>query len=376
MTEKLALKDHLLNRPNMTRLAGDIHRSWSGFKRNTFIDDVMSRFPELELKARIFWITECLRKHLPADYREAVQGLLGALPRPNDPSLSDDDFGDFNYTPFADFIATYGCRAVDFDFSLDALYEITQRYTAEDSIRAFLNGFPTETLARLQQWSHDSHYHVRRLVSEGTRPKLPWSKKINLAITDPIPLLDVLFSDRTRFVTRSVANHMNDISKIDPDLAIHTLTRWRDTQKQSLNEMNFIIRHALRSLIKQGHPGALRLIGIQPNVAVKMVNFQVPESVRLDESLAFSMELECTETATLLVDYIVHFQNKARKLASKKIFKLSVVQVAAGERCVITKGHLFRSQMSTRILYPGEHAIEVQANGKILGRKSFWLLDF
>ena len=157
---------------------------------------------------------ECLKKYLPADYAEAVNILLKALPEPLNENRTDDDFGDFIYAPYSDFVAHYGCIEANLAFSLAALKEMTKRFSAEDAIRYFINAFPKETLKTLYAWTSDSNYHVRRLCSEGTRPKLPWSQKINIPPEDALPILHALFADKTRYVTRSVANHLNDIAKI------------------------------------------------------------------------------------------------------------------------------------------------------------------
>src|SRR5215208_1703768 len=146
--------------------------------QSDFTKSIVQKFPQLELKERIAWISENLKACLPADYQEATSILLASLPPPNDNSKTDNDFGDFIYAPYADFVAKNGVSKKDLYFSLAALKEITMRFSAEDAIRYFINAFPTETMQELQKWSKDAHYHVRRLTSEGTRPKLPWSQKI------------------------------------------------------------------------------------------------------------------------------------------------------------------------------------------------------
>src|SRR5829696_7782111 len=126
-------------------------------------------------------------------------------------------------------------------------------------IRPFLDLFPGQVLATLQVWTEDAHYHVRRLCSEGTRPRLPWALSLTLPHDVGIPLLDRLFADPTRYVTRSVANHVNDISKKDPELALDTLERWRSSGLQHQREMGYVIRHAARTLVRAGHPRAVDL---------------------------------------------------------------------------------------------------------------------
>lgn len=210
----------------------------------------------------------------------AVNILVKALPASNNPELSDNDFGDFIYAPYAEYVAKNGCTEEYLHLLLHVLYEMTQRFSAEDAIRSFLNAFPGETLKEFLKWSKDEHYHVQRLCSEGTHPKLPWSQKINIHAAASLPILDNLFSDKTRFVTRSGANHINDISKIDPRLAIDTLVEWRKSEKQESKEMKYIIGHALRTLVKQGNKDAMQLLGVSHQPRVRMVNFKVPTIVK------------------------------------------------------------------------------------------------
>ncbi len=372
--EKVLLKDLLFNRTKVEKIAKELQHQYPAFKHDEFVREVLAQFPSLELKARIAWIAECLKQHLPKDYRLALEILLAALPTPNDPSLSDNDFGDFIYAPYAEFVAKNGCSKEELELSLEALKEITQRFSAEDAVRYFINAFPKETLTELLSWTKDPHYHVRRLCSEGTRSKLPWAQKIKISIEAPLEILDHLFFDKTRFVTRSVANHMNDISKIDPQLALTRLVQWQKSGKQNSSEMNYILRHALRNLVKQGNPEALRLLGFSQETEVQLSNFQAPEMVQMNSSLEFSFVLQSKEDANVVVDYILYFQNKMGELKSKKVFKLNKLSLAKNNAVPVSKKHLLRERMTTRTLYPGKHELEIQINGKRLAKTSFLLV--
>jgi 3-methyladenine DNA glycosylase AlkC len=374
MEEKFSLKDHLFNKTKVEYLAGKIYRVYPSFQKKKFIEEVVGKFPELELKARITWMAECLKKYLPADYRKAVSILLHSQPPPNNPALSDNDFGEFIYAPYAEYVARYGCNKKDLGFSLDALYELTMRFSAEDAIRYFINAFPDETLKKILTWSKDSHYHVRRLSSEGTRPKLPWSQKINIPVTAPIPILDNLFYDPTRFVVRSVANHINDISKTDPELAITTLSRWKKSGKQQPAEMDYLIRHALRTLIKTGNEKALNLLGVSHTVDISVSNLKVPSEVKMNSALEFSFTIKSKEDAQIIADYILNFQTKSGKLNSQKVFKLKKLSIVKGETVVISKRHPLREHMTTRKLFRGKHEIVIQVNGKSFGKKTFYIV--
>jgi len=261
--QRIPLKDQLFTREKVELIASEIERAHPAFRADEFLTAVVARFPQLELKARIDWIATCLEWHLPRDLRRAVGVLVRSLAAPADPNLSDGDFGDFIYAPYAEYVARHGCTAEDLDFSLAALREITTRFSAEFGIRPFLDLFPGRVLATLQVWTEDTHYHLRRLCSEGTRPRLPWALSLTLPHDVGIPLLDRLFADPTRYVTRSVANHVNDISKKDPELALDTLERWRSSGLQHQHE-GYVIRHAARTLVRAGHPRAVDLVNSSP----------------------------------------------------------------------------------------------------------------
>lgn len=374
MEEKFSLKDHLFNEPKVVYLANIIAEVYPNFKKNDFQRAILVAFPNLELKERIVHIRICLKNYLPAEYREAVAIILKALPPALDENLTDNDFGDFIIAPFNDFVAHYGCNADNLAFSLAAIKEITKRFSAEDAIRYFINAFPEATLESLNEWAKDSNYHVRRLCSEGTRPKLPWAQKINISPETALPILDQLYKDKTRYVTRSVANHLNDIAKIKPDLVLDTLAKWKKSQQQHENEMNFIIKHALRTLIKNGHPEALAMLGYGDSSQLSIHSLQYDEKVAIGESLHFSFEVIAETDKTLMIDYIVNFQNKQGQLSNKKVFKLQTVSISAEQSMKIVKRHPFRANMTTRQLYAGVHRVDIQVNGTILSSFTFDLV--
>jgi 3-methyladenine DNA glycosylase AlkC len=251
---------------------------------------------------------------------------------------------------------------------------MTKRFSVEFPIRSFINAFPEETLSFLHDCATHPHYHVRRLASEGSRPKLPWAKKVTISYTEPLLILDSLYADPTRYVTRSVANHLNDISKIDADLVVATLKRWQKEGKQSDKEMDFITHHSLRTLEKQGHAGALLLLGYgDREVVVQKIQINTP-TVVVGKSLEFSFTVISTSAKPqkLLIDYHLFFQ-KATGVLAPKTFKIAKVVIQPGEALSFTKKQPLRP-MTTRTLYPGAHEIELQINGTTCPRKSFSLL--
>lgn len=335
---------------------------------------MVQAFPVLELKERITHISSCLHQYLPDDYSAALAIILEALPAPLDPSKTDDDFGDFIFSPLSLFVATYGCHTEVLESSLGALREITKRFSAEYAIRFFINEFPEETLAFLLDCAGDDNYHVRRLASEGTRPKLPWAQKLVIDYPQPLPILDQLFGDRTRFVTRSVANHLNDISKLDAALVIETLQRWAASGEQTEVEMAFMTKHSLRSLAKQGNPEALALLGFGGEPQIEISNFVTTTPVvKLGEAFEFSLEIEAQQAQNLLVDYLMLFASEGKK-RSQKVFKLKQLKLKAGQVAKLKKRHPMRL-MTTRRLALGEHQITLKVNGQTFDSLSFELVE-
>lgn len=371
--EKFSLKDQLFNERKITKIADDIQHVYPDFKREEFADEVLSRFPQLELKQRITHIAECLRNQLPDSYPEALEIILNSLPEPCNPTFNDNDFGDFIYAAHSDFVAQFGCTAEHLHISLHALEEITMRFSVEYAIRNFINAFPDETLKKIEEWSKHPHYHVRRLASEGTRPKLPWGMKIGLSVEAPLSILDTLHVDSTRFVTRSVANHLNDIAKTHPELVLEKLKQWKTQKSQSPKELDFIIRHALRTLIKNGDNRALELIGISALPKIEIQKITVSESVQMNDYLEKSIAIVAKENCALLIDYVIHFQNSRGEMNSVKVFKWKQISAKKNEQIQLVKRHEMKQFMSTRTLYPGKHKWSLQVNGAIIHQQEFEL---
>ena len=371
--EKFSLKDELYNPQKIEMIAKEIKEVYPSFEADKFSTETLDTFPTLELKERIYHIRDMLHKYLPNDYQEAVDILLQALPAELDPSKSDDDFGDFIYAPYSEYVTAYGCSEEHLNFSLQTLRKITKRFSVEFAIRDFINNYPTQTLAMLETCAKSHNYHERRLASEGLRIKLPWAKKLTIDYREPLRHLELLYTDSTRYVTRSVANHLNDIAKIDASLVIETLKRWKKSKKQEPKEMDFIISHALRTLVKQGNSKALEMLGYVQNPAIELKAVSLrSDSVQVGEALEFEVSIVALDDVKLMVDYIVHFQTKAGKL-SPKVHKLKKIALKEGESVVLKKKHPFRANMTTRTLYIGEHLLEVQINGSIVCREKFEL---
>lgn len=370
MAEKFSLKDHLFNQAKVEYLGRLLVTADATFPYESFVARVMAELSTLELKDRIRHIASVLRVTLPADYREAVNLIVRALPPPLDPTKTDDDFGDFIFAPFGEYVAQYGCTKENLSLSLQTLRELTKRFSMEDAIRHFLRGYTNETLAELSTWVTDENYHVRRLVSEGTRPLLPWSGRVPLKVADTLPLLTALHADSTRYVTRSVANHLNDIAKTDPKLVVGLLKSWHKSKQQTETELKWMIKHALRTLIKQGHQDALLMLGYEVTTCT-VVSFMVtPTEIKIDERIQLTATLQATPGARLLIDYRVHFVKKNGTTAVK-VFKWKTCTVDASGEVSLIKSHHLKANATTFTLYPGEHAVELQVNGHQVQRVTF-----
>jgi len=373
--ENTPLRDRLFNLEKLEEIASLIKAVYPEFQDHEFTKTVFEKFPELELKERMAWIREGFKIYLPDDYKTATDILLKALPPILDPTKTDNDFGEFTLMSFCDFVAIYGCTPEHLDRSLHALEEITKRCSSEDSIRYFINAFPEESLSKISEWSKSENYHVRRLASEGSRPKLPWSQKINLDSSEVIKrVLNNLYIDPTRYVVRSVANHMNDISKTDPKLVIKTLKKWRASKKQIPKEMNWLISHSLRTLIKAGNPEALELLGYSPSPMIKVKEFKILRpKVKIGATLEFSFQIESQDDQNLMIDYKLYFKDKKGSLRPK-VFKIKKTKVNKGEKLMILKKHPLKI-MTTKKLYPGLHKLELQINGQPYEGGSFDLVE-
>jgi 3-methyladenine DNA glycosylase AlkC len=365
------LKDKLFNREQITYLAGLFADSVPGFDRVTFIRHSLDGLSELELKQRITHIIAALEKVLPSDFAVAASQIRSALPPPLDPTLSDNDFGDFILACLGEYVVRNGLTRNHLKRSLRLLRELTMRFSVEDAIRYFINSFPEETFAELQKWAGDRNYHVRRLVSEGTRPLLPWSGRLRTDPLRPLPLLDRLHSDRTRYVTRSVANHLNDIAKTQPAVVIETLRRWRKLGAQDDKELAWMTRHALRTLVKRGDPDAMQLLGCRSDPSIKVSGLSIrPQVVRPGETITFSFDISATRDESLLIDYVIEFV-KSRGATAQKVHKLKKLQMRRGQTLNISRRHLLKANATTFKFYPGLHRLTLQINGNRYDTGSF-----
>ena len=371
-TERFSLKDHLFNTEKVDYLSGLLEVAVDGFDRHRFVSSVMKHLPGLELKQRIGLIANVLSEHLDPDFDVAASQMLSALPPPLDPTRGDGDFGDFIFAPFGRYVEDHG--AGHYETSMTLLRELTMRFSMEGSVRPFIDRRPEDTLSLFHVWARDDHYHVRRLVSESTRPRLPWAPRLSLDVEAPIPLLDILHTDPTRYVTRSVANHLNDISKTEPGLVIDCLLRWRKFGSQEQAELSWMEKHALRSLVKAGDPSAIRFLGLSPEPEVDgELTIHTPE-IRPGATMSFSVVMKARRDEDLIVDYVIDFV-KNNGSTSPRVFKLKRLTIPAGESTTLTRNHLLRADATTYTLHPGIYRLTVTANGKTMATSEFTVRD-
>lgn len=353
------------------RIADMINAVYPEFRRHVFLDHVLPDYESLELMPRGWRMADGLFRALPDSYPKAIDILLDSLP-PAKPAISqtsptqDREGGSlapFLFMPHTFFVARYGLD--DVESSMRAQYELTQRFTAEFSIRPFLQQHQQATLKRLQDWIDDPSEHVRRLISEGTRPRLPWAARLPDFQRDPAPvlaLLEQLKDDDSLYVRRSVANNLNDIGKDHPDVLLATTENWaRDGSAQR----QWIIRHALRNLIKEGQPRALALFGFKTasNIALRDIVIR-PATTTVGDSINFSVTIanEGDQRQALLIDFQVHFV-KANGGSRAKVFKLTQTSLDANASISVGK-RVSLAPMTTRKLYAGEHRIDLLINGQ------------
>lgn len=261
-----------------------------------------------------------------------------------------------------------------FDDALALLAELTSRLSSEFALRALLNHDLERALDATLAWTGSDNEDVRRLASEGTRPLLPWAVRVPGIVAAPkvtLPILDALYRDGSEYVRRSVANHLNDISRQAPELVVATATEWLAAPDDNTGR---VVRHGLRTLVKRGHPGALALQGFTPARLDVTGPLLAADTVAIGETLTFTAAVRNLEPepARLAIDYVVHHR-KANGSLTGKTFKLTTRTLEPGETCELRREHSFKV-LTTRRYHPGPHALELQINGVRSGRAEFVLL--
>jgi 3-methyladenine DNA glycosylase AlkC len=372
---------NLLGPQVVARMAHHLERAGrDAFNAKRFRSLALSGLEALEMKARAQHLCTALEKTLPSDFDSAVtmmEAALASMDEIDDATLDsptgarDDGLAGWAVWPLTEYVARHG--QADAPRALQALHAMTQRFTAEWAIRPFILAEPALSFDTLQRWSGDTSPHVRRLVSEGSRPRLPWGMVLKPLVEDPsptLPLLRRLMDDPSPYVRRSVANHLNDIAKDHPYL----VEAWLQEHLPSATAQRLaLLKHASRTLVKKGHAGVLKAFGVGEPFEGEASVALSSRRVKVGESLGLTLSLQATakRTQRLAIDYAVHHV-KASGETSPKVFKGWVVELAAGEAREFRKQHSLKP-ITTRVYYPGTHRIEVLVNGAPVAEASFEL---
>ncbi|SHH78435.1 3-methyladenine DNA glycosylase AlkC [Clostridium intestinale DSM 6191] len=352
----------------LSNFAKKIHSVYDKFNIDSFIHTVMDNFWEsLELKERIRKITLALGEHLPTEYEKALDILF---------SIDESCVG-FPYLFFPDFVEVYGQADEHWSLSMKALERFTIKSSSEFAVRPFILKKPETMILQMKSWATSSNEHVRRLASEGLRPRLPWGMSLPIFKTDPIPVLsvlEILKSDKSLYVRKSVSNNLNDISKDNPNLVLETALAWKGVSANT----DWIIRHGCRTLIKKSHPKALELFGYSLNgsndFSIKKALLKInPYNITIGDScdLHYDLKLEVNRKTKIRIEYKIDFI-KAKGKKSSKAFLLSDKEISKDINIEGRRTHSFKD-LTTRKHYPGEHSITLLINGNEVSKDTLIL---
>jgi 3-methyladenine DNA glycosylase AlkC len=361
------LLKNIYNRAFLQGLGAKIYSVYPAFDRTAFIKTVMDReWEALALKARMRKISGALGVWLPGSYPKALEILL---------SIAEDCTG-FPYLIFPDFTARFGLDKKYRKLSLEALEIFTQQSSAEFAIRPFILQDPPGVMKQMRAWAKHNNEHVRRLASEGCRPRLPWGESLSLFKKDPGPVLTVLEllkDDPALYVRKSVANNLNDISKDNPELVLETAKRWKGLSPGT----DWIIRRACRTFIRRGDPRAYALFEYSPlgnggrEALISDIVFAIhPKKLRIGDrcEIRYAFTVREGKPARLRIEYGIDFvraPSQAGNRVSRKLFVLFDKTTEGGTRVVGTRVHKW-ADLSTRRHYPGDHTIILLVNGREL----------
>lgn len=352
---------NILNADFVCLLAKALKKADKNFDEAKFQHFIIDKtWKEKELKQRIRHISNAMNAFLPYPYRKQLGIILEAAPA----------FRGLGALVFPDFIEVNGLN--DIEASLDALEILTQYSTSEFAIRPLVSKDQNLVLKRVKQWAKHSNEHVRRLATEGIRPRLPWATPLPDFKKDPskvLEILDILKNDSSEYVRRSVANNLNDITKDHPALVLKTAKQWIGKSEAT----DKLLKHACRTLLKQGNTEALGIFGFSSKVNASIGKFEIRNSkLRIGETLLFDFTLknEGKKSQQLRLEYVVYFMKNNGK-HSKKVFQLSSKHFEPGET-TFKRTHRFKD-FTTRKHYPGEHILAISVNGVEKAKKKIQL---
>lgn len=352
----------MFNRAFYTQLSSEIKKVYPAFNSKGFLKEVDSRYSALELNQRLRLTSETLKKYLPDNFRDAVEIQKAIIPHLK---------RGYTNLVFPDFVALYGKN--DINYSLAALKYFTVFGSSEFAIREFLRSDFERTISEMLKWAKDKDHHVRRLASEGSRPRLPWSFRLDNVVKNPslsLPILDMLKDDPELYVRKSVANHLNDISKDHPALILELVKKWKGQSERT----DWILKHACRTLLKKGDQNVLDSFGVKENKNISLNFFKLDsKNVVIGACLGFDFSIinKSKASAKVRMEYAVYFCVSGGKL-SKKVFHIKQMDLPPLNEITVKKKHNFKP-ITTRKYYPGVHRIGLIVNGKELKTLEFEL---
>lgn len=355
------LLKNIYNKKFTSILANEFKNNYSRFDPDMFVNDIFSGdWKQKELKARMRHIALTLGNHLPSDYSQALGIMKKSV---------NSRFQGFEYMFFPDYVEIFGLD--HFDESVAALEYFTEYASAEFAVRPFIIKFPDNMMRQMNSWAKSENYHVRRLASEGCRPRLPWAMALPEFKKDPEPVLKILEklkSDESEHVRRSVANNLNDISKDHPELVASLAKKWLGQHEQ----IDWVVKHGCRTLLKNGHRKVLKLFGFTAPDHVTIKKYVIGRNARIGQELLFSflIHTDKSKLGKLRIEYAIDFVRLNNK-SNRKIFKISEGLYSEKKR-MIDKKHSFR-KITTRNYYQGTHFLTLIINGREMAGKKFQL---
>lgn len=329
----------------------------------------ISEFDDFELKQRMLHTAETLHHFLPEDFSLASDLIVQIIQNLRGNGISEHNI---EYMFFPEYISMYGID--HYDDSVKAMEYITQFTSCEFAVRPFILKYEEQMIQQMLAWSKHEHHMVRRLASEGSRPRLPWGMGIPSLKKDPTPILPILYQlkeDPTEIVRRSVANNLNDIAKDHPDVVVSIAKTWKGGSK----ETDALVKHACRTLLKQAHPEIMKLYGLDSSKLETSSFTVITPRVKIGDHLEFSFNLRNTDNKSRLLrlEYGIHYLKKNGEL-SRKVFKISEREIEQGESLGISRKQSFKP-ITTRVFYPGRHRVSIIVNGTEMDIADFELYD-
>jgi len=362
---------NIYNEKFISEFSSILSKTVQDFDSGAFTKFIFNRsWKQLALKERMRHISHALNAHITTEFEGQVAVLLHSIVEMQRIGRRETSI-EFMFLP--DFIEVYGID--HYDISTKAFEKITQFTSCEFAVRPFILKYPTQMIAQMHRWSTHSNAAVRRLATEGCRPRLPWAMAIPFLKKDPtaiLPILDLLKNDSSESVRRSVANNLNDISKDNPSIVFDLATKWKGASE----ETDWLVKHGCRTLLKQGSAPVMQLFGFGTVDKITIQQFKIhTPKVKIGTALTFSFLLNNTADIPLKLrlEYGLYYQ-KANKSLAKKVFKISEKQYSENSVTAITRNQSFKI-ITTRKFHLGKHQVSLIINGQEFSSLDFELVD-